>query len=276
MKQKLLTIFCLGLMIIVWMLVLFLPDNRIRVIACDVGQGDSLLIIQGATQVLIDGGPNNNVLSCLGKYMPWWDKTLELVALTHPHADHYVGLIEVTKRFTVQDFFISNTESTTVGYRLLKNELGSRGVTVTSLNSNVSFTFGSIVFEIINPPANFDSGDVNEYSLVFLLTYGNFRALLTGDISPYQTLKMLSSFRIPQVDYLKVPHHGSRNGLSTQLLDAVQPQVAVISSGKDNRFGHPHAEVIEILKRYKIKTLNTQDLGDIEVISDGINMSVTP
>jgi beta-lactamase superfamily II metal-dependent hydrolase len=112
-------------------------------------------------------------------------------------------------------------------------------------------------------------GDLNDLSVVFTLKYGEFDALLTGDIGPKVIDEIVASGRVGDVEYLKVPHHGSKNGLTQELLNAVTPEIAVISAGEKNRYGHPHREVVEMLRQAGIDVYRSDEEGDVEVVSDG-------
>src|SRR3990167_3816083 len=105
--------------ITIWLAVLALPDNRLHVVVCDVGQGDAILVSYKTTQMLVDGGPNKAVLGCLARHMPFYDHRIEVVVLTHPQADHMNGLIDVVKRYTVLQFIKEPVENNTDGYREL-------------------------------------------------------------------------------------------------------------------------------------------------------------
>ena len=261
-------------------------DDKLHLISCDVGQGDAILAVYKGNQILIDGGPDRRVLDCLAKYMPFWDKKIELVILTHPQDDHYGGLIEVFRSYEVGTFVANQVDSSTAGYRVLKNLVEASGVRVVNPTNNTSFRLGLLYLDIVNPSITLasdnkektDEGvlgafttkkDLNDYSVVAILSLGEFDALLTGDIGPNLIPEILARGEIKDVEYIKVPHHGSKNGLTQELLERSKPDVAVISAGKNNRYGHPHQEVVDMLNNSNIKIFGTYDDGDIEVITDG-------
>ena len=261
-------------------------DDKLHLISCDVGQGDAILAVYKGNQILIDGGPDRRVLDCLAKYMPFWDKKIELVILTHPQDDHYGGLVEVFRSYEVDTFVANQVDSSTEGYRVLKNLVEASGVRVVNPTNNTSFRLGLLYLDIVNPSITLasdnkektDEGvlgafttkkDLNDYSVVAILSLGEFDALLTGDIGPNLIPEILARGEIKDVEYIKVPHHGSKNGLTQELLERSKPDVAVISAGKNNRYGHPHQEVVDMLNNSNIKIFGTYDDGDIEVITDG-------
>jgi competence protein ComEC len=290
----------------VWFAVFSYPDQKLHLIACDVGQGDAILAVFGGTQILIDGGSNKKVLECLDSHLPFWDRTIELVVLTHPQTDHFGGLIDVFKTYEVEKFLATSLDSSSHDYQVLKEVVGGSGVEVINPTSGMVIRLGTIYLDIVWPTSKFleqnfawqateefiqrqslepqglsleklenvlgsftTSRDPNDFSIVAILRYGEFDALLTGDIGPDVTDKILASGLIGEVEYIKIPHHGSKNGLTQNLLDATSPEVAVISSGKSNSYGHPHREVLDMLSCYGLRVFRTDLSGNVEIVSDG-------
>jgi competence protein ComEC len=244
-------------------------DNSFKIIACDVGQGDAILVTYQKVQILTDGGPDNSVLTCLNKYIPFWDREIELVVLTHPQLDHYGGLIEVLKRFKVNTFITSDFQASTQGLEALKNALGGSGARVVTPDTDTKIRLGMIYLDILHPSQDTSIVAVNDLSIVSILTFKNFEAILTGDIGKRGIDEMLEKRALRDVDYIKIPHHGSRNGLTPDLLEATTPEVAIISVGKDNSYGHPHEDVLKMLTEFGVKYFRTDEEGDIVVTSDG-------
>lgn len=254
----------------------FSIDNNLHIVACDVGQGDAILLQKNTTQILIDGGPNQKVLDCLGKHMPFWDKTVELVFLTHPDIDHYGGLIDVFKSYKVVNFLSNGSVSSSQEYKVLESLVGGKGIKAqTAVKGNI-IRVGMIYLDILNPEKKLEDsktqklqdGDNNQ-SIVILLIYDQFKALFTGDAEQEVSDLIATRPEMGEVNYLKVNHHGSKNGLTQKLLDATDPEIAVISSGIKNRYGHPHDEVIKILSEKDIQILRTDQVGDVVVKTDG-------
>lgn len=274
------------LLLTIFLALFSLPDNNFHLIACDVGQGDAILATYGNIQVLTDGGPGNRVLDCLSKHMPFYDREIELVILTHPQLDHFGGLIEVVRRYKVDTFMANSVDNSTQAYSVLKKEVGGRGIRIINPKEGMIVRLGKIHLDIVNPTeallsenANEESEntlgafitkrDLNDFSIVDIMSFGNYKALLTGDIGPSEISYVLSTGRLKPVNYIKVPHHGSKNGLTPELLDIVNPSVAVISVGRNNSYGHPHEEILRLLKTRGIRTLRTDEIGDIEIVTDG-------
>lgn len=263
------------------------PDANLHLIACDVGQGDAILAVYKDTQVLIDGGPGDDILECLSRHVPFWDRDLELVVLTHPQLDHYGGLIEVFKRYNVDTFLANGLDSGASSYQALKNAVGGSRARVVNPREGMVLRVGMIYLDILAPTqgllvqetsdsqanrlgAYSSKRDPNVFSIVAILRLGQFDALLTGDIGPAEIPEILGRGKVRDVEYIKVPHHGSKNGLTHELLDAVSPEIAVISVGK-NSYGHPNQETLDMLKNKGVRVLRTDEEGDIEVLSDGKN-----
>lgn len=254
-------------------------DGKLHVVFCDVGQGDAIFIrTPKGTDVLIDGGPDNSVLSCLSNHMPFWDRTIEVVSLTHPHADHLIGLISVLKRYKLESFISEKLENKTESFRELAKIVQNK-----KINSRYVFSGDKlrikdgVVLQVLSPSAEFLQrtspsgviGETGEFaSLILLVSYGQFDVLLTGD-SQVIGLSEAITAQLPSIEVFQVPHHGSKTGINQGLVDQIRPKLAVISVGKNNKYGHPSKEVIEILRNQDIKTLRTDQDGEVEIVSDG-------
>ena len=257
-STKYILLFLLFTALTVWFGALATGEKKLHLIACDVGQGDAILATLGDIQILTDGGASNKVLDCLGKHMPFWDREIELVILTHPDKDHFKGLIEVFRRYRVDNFLSNGLKSGSYEYQVLTNEVGGGSTKSIIAKDGTRIGVGKIRLEILD----------NAYSIVSLLRFGSFKALLTGDITSEVSDSLAINQAIGSVQYIKIPHHGSKNGLTLKLLEAVMPKLAVISVG-NNSYGHPHEETLKILRDSDTKILRTDQLGDVEVISDG-------
>lgn len=276
----------------VWLAALSSPKSEeLHLIVCDVGQGDAILATLGENQVLVDGGPNTAVTNCLDNNLPFYDRNIELVILTHPQYDHYRGLIDVFERYSVDYILASGLDSDSQGYKELKEAISLNGSRVVSPDSGKLIRVGEVSVEVVHPSMAFQASEStdntlsegegkqvlgsyttgrnpNDFSVVINLSYDDFDALLTGDIGPEVVDEVISTGLITATEYLKVPHHGSKNGLTQELLDSSTPEIAVISVGK-NQWGHPHEEVLNLLDDYEVKLLRTDANGEIEVVTNG-------
>lgn len=245
-----------------------LPDKNLHLVVCDVGQGDAILVSYKTTQMLVDGGPNASVLKCLGDHMPFYDRRIEVVVLTHPQADHMNGLIDVLKRYTVLQFVKLPIGNDTSGYRELMSEIRNKKLEIGSVYAGDVIKFADFQFGVTSPPRCVTPGrcewgtDLNKSAIVGKLSFGDFDVLLTGDAG---------ADVVPAVpaEILKVPHHGSKFGMTADWLARVSPYAAVISVGKRNSYGHPAEETLKLLRDEGIKILRTDQDGSVEVVSDG-------
>ncbi len=256
-------------------------DGKLHLVFCDVGQGDAILIkTPEGKYVLIDGGPDESVLNCLSKHMPFWDRTLQVMILTHPHADHLTGLISVVKRYNLISYDTENLKNQGPGLKKLQDILAVKNLSARYLKKGDSFTNqANFKLETLWPSEEYVKNlaqktdaeaidpDLNGFCIVQLLSYANFKALLTCDTNSAAGEKaVLESGR---VNVLQVPHHGSKTGLSSLLLKEASPDLAVISVGKNNNYGHPNQMTLSLLKDDNVRTLRTDEKGDIEIITDG-------
>lgn len=246
--------------------------EKTRLVFCDVGQGDGILIQSGSRQVVIDGGPGNKMLGCLGDKMPFWDKEIEIVVLTHPQQDHMEGLLGVLENYEVGTVITTNVPNTTKMYgewqKLLTTEGAKVHVPEIGDKSVIKTSSPRVGFEIIWPSRNQiqewqenPPGDLNETSIVMRLDADSSCIYLTGDI-PKEIFEGLID---RPCGILKIAHHGSRTGTSEEILEKAKPEVAVIQSGKNNRFGHPHKEVVDLLISKSIRILRNDTEGILEL-----------
>lgn len=268
-------VFMLELLVIASLVLAFVSfDNRkFKLIACDVGQGDATLAIYGNIQILTDGGPDTKVLDCLGAYMPYWDNTLELVILTHPDKDHFGGLIDVFQRYEVLNFLKSKATNSSQDYQVLKNIVGGKGINTLYAVDGLNLRLGKIYLDILNPwglnEGIIEEKELNNSSVVSVLRFGDFKALLTGDVEIEGINRLAFEGKIPDVNFLQVPHHGSKNNITSGLLRLSSPEVVVISVG-ENSYGHPNKEVLDLLKTYNIgKVFITIQDKDVVIESSG-------
>jgi competence protein ComEC len=265
--------FSLVLLLFLLVLVAFqLPKKRLELSFCDVGQGDATLVSWGSYQMLVDGGPDSSVLSCLGKSMPFWDRKIELVVVTHPQADHMTGMIEVLKRYEVENFYMSGVENDIAEVRELKRVMEKFEVTNLEFKAGDGVRLGEVSLEVLYPieitSEVCEIKDINEVSTVLRGSYGKFEFLLTGDIDTKIEDELRLTDKLTDVEVLKVAHHGSKTSTSGEFLLAVKPELAVISVGK-NRFGHPTREVLERLRELGAMIKRTDEDGLVRLVSTG-------
>jgi len=269
--------------IFAWTVVFDLRQSKfLEVNFFDVGQGDAIFIeTPERHQILIDGGPDSTILEKLGAEIPFWDRTIDLVILTHPEEDHLSGLIGVLKRYKVENILWTSVLHAAPEYdewnRAIENE-GAK-IQIAKAGQKIFWSKSPEDFiEILYPFENLsgqDFKDVNDTSVVSRLVFGEKSFLFPGDIFEKAEGEILNRGVEVNSDVLKVAHHGSKTSSSSQFLAEVSPEIAVISLSKDNKYGHPHQETLEKLKNYGIRILRTDQDGDIKIISDGKALLIT-
>jgi len=254
-------------------------DGRLHLIFCDVGQGDAIFIrTPRGKNILIDAGPGDNVLSCLSNHTPFWERKISLAILTHPHNDHFAGFNQVLKRYEVSVFGMEKLENKTQGYKRLVQDINNNNIKINYLFAEDSFkTEDGLKIYIMAPNESFLAktspnniiGETKEFSsLITKISYGSFHVILTGDSQVEELKEAVDSHNLSSVDVLQVPHHGSKTGLNSKILEVIKPKIAVISVGADNRYGHPTFYILNLLKDLSIKTYRTDLEGDVEIVSD--------
>jgi competence protein ComEC len=274
---------------------LTLPDGKLHVYFCDVGQGDAAYIrMPDGRDLLIDGGPDNKIIGCLGRHMPFWDRQLDIVVASHLQKDHIGGLIEVLRRYRVKHVVgsgLTNPEAEIDD--TLYNAVASSGAQKHVVRQDDQFAAGSVRLRVVWPsdeqvaqmtltssPGSGTSvpgagtADPNDGSVVLLLSYGTFDVLFPGDADNRTNHRFITE-HIGQdpTEVLKVPHHGSKNGMNEAFLDWLKPEEAVISVGK-NTYGHPSDEAMDLLKKHDVIVHRTDTAGDIEIATDGMTWKV--
>lgn len=287
------------LTIFVWSAIVKSPtadeiNGSAQIFFLNVGQGDSELIQKGNYQILIDGGPDDSVLSELGKVMPLADRKIETVILTHPHADHLVGLNQIIDRYEIGTIYVTGVVHTSNAYleflekaknKNINTEVSDIGEKLIPFdNGNLEFLWPGKVYA----GKSAEDNNLNNTSLVSRFCYSSHCALLTGDLEIDGQDEMFASCHserseesssnaaldpsaLPQDDkcnfqseILKIAHHGSMNGTNQELLDIVKPKYAVIEVGADNKFGHPHAGTLDLLQKANIQQYRTDRDGTVE------------
>jgi len=246
-------------------------SDSVEVNVYDVGQGDGIFIETGnGKQILIDGGPDLTIAEKLGKEMPFYDRYIDLVILTHPEYDHINGLIEVIKRYEIGAIITNGVIRETNQYKEWIRIIEEKDIPIYIAQLGGEIDFGNnIKMDILYPfenMAGMSISNTNNSSIVGKLVYEDFEVLLTGDIEKSVERKLVNSNINLKSDILKVPHHGSKTSSTEEFLKAVNALTAIIQAGKDNKYGHPHQEVLERLASVLI--LNTGQDGDIEILTN--------
>lgn len=278
--KALLTVLIIGTALI-WTAALTVSDSKLHVYVLDVGQGDSILIRKGNQEILIDGGPDAaGVCRGLGEALPFWDRTIELVVLTHPDGDHLNGLIEVLRRYRVKQVLTGPAEGMSAAFAEWRRLLAEEGITPIQAEAGMGIIMsGGVHLAVLHPdPASsrISSGDPNEGSVVLRLEYARFSLLLAADIGTETEGCLLRGDQRLQSTVLKVAHHGSDTSTSEEFLNAVRPTIAVISVGAENRFGHPAGAIVDRIEAVtgEERLFLTSRDSTVELITDGEKLRI--
>ncbi len=251
--------------------------NVLTIAFLDIGQGDSIYIeAPNGNQMLIDGGPPKKILSALRKVMPFFDRSVDMILVTNPDADHMSGFIDVMNGYKVGELVEPGTESPSATYAALEKTAAARGI------PKLLARRGQIIwldkkrrlgFHILFPDRDVSGMATNDGSIVGKLIYGNTSVMFTGD-SPQAIEHYLVSLdgKNLRSDILKVGHHGSRTSSSQEFVGYVSPAYAAISVGAGNTYGHPHQETLDTLSQFGAKVFRTDQMGTIVMKSDGENL----
>ncbi len=280
-KERFWPIYCVSVFCGIVILILFLsrlPHGRLRVSFLNIGQGDSIFIFTPSYHtILIDGGPDDRVLSELGEVLPFFERTLDLVVLTHPHADHINGLISVIERYDVRNILMTGVSYESRLYQEFLDRIRTQHIPLYIAKADLDFSFQNEVFFDILYPFKSIAGEtiaeINNSSIVMNVRYQNRSIFLSGDAEIEVENLLLNDYhgRL-DADILKVGHHGSKSSSSSDFLQAISPEYAVIQAGFGNRYHHPHTETLDRFASMGI-TIFRNDLDlrvTIDIAEDGV------
>ncbi len=248
--------------------------NIMEVHYIDVGQGDSILIRVNNKVLLIDSGPKNSK-SKLTKYLNSLNiKNIDYLIATHPHEDHIGNISTIINNYKVNKFYSPKVTTNTKTFEKIVSTLKNNNLKITILdNTTSSINLGNNTsVKVYSPIEDFKDDNLNNYSPIIKITFGKTSFLFTGDAEEYVEKQVVNNVSNLSSNVLKLGHHGSSSSSCKEFLDAVNPDIAIITVGIDNEYGHPHNEVLDLLKSYKIKTYRTDNDGSIILISDGKNI----
>ena len=263
--------------------VLYEPSGTLKVVFADVGQGDMTVITTpGGQRIVVDGGPDGvRAARVLDNETPFWDRSVDLVVLTHPHADHVSGLTEIARRYKVDRILERRQEFDSAEYADWTKLAQSTNAEIIRATPGMSLSFDDgVSIHVLGPPdpmlAGTDS-DLDNGSVVVRVAYGTVSFLITGDLFHEGEGWIIRSGQPLLSDVLKVGHHGSRTSSTDEFLRAVAPAAAVISVAEDNRFGHPDGSVVQRLQDVvqDSQLFLTSERGSITFQTDGATLRVS-
>jgi len=247
-------------------------EKFLEVIFFDVGQGDGILIKTPYHQkIVIDGGASFSIIEKISKEIPFFDREIDLLILTHPEKDHIVGAIEILKKYKVKNVVTPKLRKETIYFKVWENLLQQKPENLYFVKRGNLILMAPLVTFVLNPKEipKSQPENLNPYSLVFKTQFEKVSFLFTADI-PISTQKEILKEKINlKSDVFKVPHHGSKFSLEKNFFEKVFPKIAVISVGRKNPYSHPHKETISFLEKLNCKILRTDLFGDVKIITDG-------
>ena len=263
----------------IWFLVLSHKNSDyLKVVFLDVGQGDAIYIeAPNGKQMLIDGGPDAKLLSSLSKVMPFADRSIDIVLVTHPDQDHIGGLPVLLDNYKVANIIENGSKGDSKTYSSLEGKVQKKKINKIIAKRGMHIIIDqkkNIYFDILFPDRDIANFDSNDASIVGKLVYGNNSFMMTGDATTYteNLIEWNESDSKLKSDVLKLGHHGSHTSSSILWLEKVNPEVAIISVDKNNKYGHPHKDILDRLKSLQIPYLNTSNIGNIVFKSDGVKL----
>lgn len=254
-----------------------LPDSSFSVHFIDVGQGDCTLIKSDEGNMLIDAGENGNESDVINYLNEQGIDTLTYLVATHPHSDHIGGVQEVVNAFNVENVIMPRLSEintpTSQTYENMLNAIKNSGAKVIAAKPGNDYFFGDVSFKILSP---FEQDEnLNNMSVSLKLSYGTHTFMFSGDAESEVEEQMLKKGFDLSADVYKAAHHGSTTSNTKKFVEAINPDYAVISCSSDNKYGHPHDEIIELFDKLGIDYFITYNSGNVvfSVVGDELVVS---
>ncbi len=255
-------------------------DGLLKIYILDIGQGDAIFIqAPDGNQVLIDGGPDSGVIDRLAEIIPPTDRSIDAVIVSHPHADHIGGLPAVLDQYDIGVVVEASENYDSSIFRTWHQAVDAEGAQKVEAIAGTTLNLGQeVTLTVLNPfesASGVTTKSPHDYNVTLMLRYGQTEMLLTGDMEADVEQKLIANGINLDADILKVGHHGSKTSTSSAFLKAVTPEIAVISVGAKNRYGHPHPTTLQRLEDFKIPYYRTDTDGTITITSDGDRFIIT-
>lgn len=248
--------------------------NGISITYLNVGQGDSELIQVNGKNMLIDAGTNAGAQDLVKDLKNRGIKTIDIAIATHPHEDHIGGMDEVLENFDVKSFYAPKVAHTTKTYENMLKAVKNEGLKIKQIKEGTDIDLGKNTKVEVYSPIKTNYEELNDYSPIMKISYGNNSFMFTGDAETPVEQEVLNEHKNLKADVLKLGHHGSHSSTSEPFLKAVDPSIAIVSCGKDNKYGHPHKETMSNLKKAGVTVYETFRDGDITITSNGEKLDV--
>ena len=259
--------------LLVWSAYYDIQSPELEIYFLDIGQGDSILIKSPDNYyMLVDAGPDSEVLSKLGEIMPFWNKKIDIILATHPDLDHIGGFPEVIRYFDIGHVIYTKKKHKSYVYEEFERIIVEKNIPEMGFREGNDFRLGCCVY--INILFPFEDTDIeklgsNEASIALELIYKDINIFMGGDLDQESEEELVFRDSWLDTDILKAGHHGSKTSSSELFISKITPEVAIISAGRDNRFGHPHEDVLSIMGKNGVRVYSTNELETIKVRSDG-------
>lgn len=252
-------------------------QQYLQVAFLDVGQGDAVLITSpDGYELLVDGGPDMAVVRELAKKRSVFDRSIDMIIATHPDTDHVAGLIDVLRQYRVGLIIETASLYDTATAAAFQAAAVAEGARIITAQAGQEILLGaSTTVRVLSPRGDSTNWETNTASVVVQVMYGDTEFILTGDASQGIEEYLVEKYgETLESEVLKLGHHGSDTSSSGLFLETVSPQYAVVSAGKDNRYGHPHEEVLLRAGEAGAQILSTAEDGTITFYSDGARVWV--
>lgn len=235
----------------------------------DVGQGDSILIKTPQNKnILVDGGTEDSQYIIKSYLKKQGIKSLDTIISTHPDSDHIGSLDYIIQNFDVDKIYMPKVSTNTTSYKNLTSACNKKKLKLEYLFKDDFLDIeDNITLQVLSPSYIQDENNLN--SIVFNLNFKNKSFLFTGDCESPNEKDIIDSYELDDIDFVKIGHHGSNSSTSMDFLNEITPDIAAISCGYKNQYGHPHKQTIENLNSMNVLTYRTDLLGDIVFYSDG-------
>jgi competence protein ComEC len=266
--------------ILVWLAYFsFASKDKLEVVFFDVGQGDAAFIeTPGGRKILIDGGPDNSILAKIGRKLPFFDRDIDIMIITHPDSDHLAGAVEVAKNYDIGLILTNGKDCATKICAEFEKVIKEKNIKIIIANAGQKIDFGQGIKMDIFLPARGRAGEGknenNDFSVISRLAYGADSFLFMGDAEEKEEMELLNYWPNSTAEVLKVGHHGSKSSTSQLFLDKIKPKFSIISAGAKNRYGHPRPETLEKLEKIGAAIFRTDLEGDIRMESAGSGVAV--
>ncbi|WP_107572391.1 ComEC/Rec2 family competence protein [Clostridioides difficile] len=259
----------LSILIIISLLIGCDKKSLLSIHMIDVGQGDSILVQTPTNKnILIDGGDeySKNIINSYLRQKRI--KTIDIIIATHPDSDHIGSLDNVIKKFNVNSIYMPEQSTNSESYQNLINSCTDKNLAIQYLyKDDVLNIDNNINIYVLSPSYIQEESNLN--SIVFKLTFNNNSFLFMGDAEEENEKEILRSFELNNINFIKIGHHGSNSSSSLEFIKKINPDIAAISCGYKNQYGHPHKEVIDNLKQSHVSIYRTDRIGDIVFYNDG-------